>query len=137
MLLAVLLIVAVGLLIVSALAELVWQEQYNQLQLANEWRAFYLAEAGIEKTKTLLAFFPLAYSDSTAPTNLPEGIVKQCNGYCENFSDGGYKAVRFQGKDEIYAYGWVGRSYDHPVARAFIMIRFSLSPFKTIHWERL
>lgn len=100
--------------------------------LAQREQAFWLAEAGLEAGKVMLAGNPGWYTDlSHYPEDDLNWLKLGAVGFSAGFGEGQYKIVREQGKGFFYSLGIKGRSV------VVLKIEFSCPPFKKLKWVGL
>jgi Tfp pilus assembly protein PilX len=69
-------------------------------------RSFYLAEAGIEEAKSILASNPYWFTDAPhTPANDANWLMNSAAGSTKQMNGGTYKIVKESGKNTIYSVG--------------------------------
>ncbi len=95
-------------------------------------KSFYLAEAGIEDGKAILAADPNWFTDN--PHVKPDDsswLIDYAKGSVRQFGGGSYKIVKESGKNVIYSVGHSG------VGRSVVRCRYNISPFNTFEFTIL
>ena len=101
---------------------------------AFEIKAFYLAEAGIEHGKSLVANDSSWFTELTPVTDDKNRLLTSSSGDIYLFGNGGYKIIRENGKNRLYSIGFIGTDILRSHAFSFQRIEFEM-PFKTTKWE--
>lgn len=88
-------------------------------------KAFYIAEAGLEDGKSIIAANPNWFTDNPhSPNDDASWLIDTANGSIKQFGGGSYKIVRESGKNIIYSVGQFKGGI------SIVRIKFNLSPFK-------
>jgi hypothetical protein len=112
---------------------------YNNLSY---FRAFYLAEGGLEFAKTKLADEPNWYTDLPhSPAQDIEWCKNQAFGYFNpqvlGISKGSFKIVKEKDKNRIYALGFSGTTPEKSSACVVLYMEYTPPTLKIIYWEEL
>jgi len=95
-------------------------------------RAFYIAEAGLEEGKLLLASNTNWFTDNPkSQDDDPEWVIHFAEGLSKKYGGGNYKIVRESGKNMLYSAGIYKR------ARSVVRIRFDIDPLRTSDYKLL
>jgi len=90
-------------------------------------KAFYLAEAGLEEGKSIIASNPNWFTDNPhSPNDDASWLMDVSKGSIKQFGGGSYKMVRESGKNIIYSVG------QFKGARSVVRTKFNTNPF-TVH----
>jgi hypothetical protein len=93
-------------------------------------KAFYLAEAGLEDGKSIIASNPGWFTDNPhAPADDPGWLIDGAKGAVKQFGGGSYKIVRESGKNIIYSVGCSSSG------RSVVRARYNVSPFKAFEFK--
>ncbi len=116
------------LLLAVILAKIVYNSYAIEIGFIRREKAFWAAEAGLEKGKAEVSRCPGWYTDLPhVPADdkdwLRDGAVGQDEGW--------FKLVREQGKNVLYSVGGSGE------ARVFLKISYSFPPLRQASWEEL
>lgn len=95
-------------------------------------RAFYLAEAGLEKGKVSLAHNPNWFTDLPCyPDATTTWLISQAVGEKTLLGEGSFKVIREKGKNILYSIGQKGKGV------AVLALKFSNPPFKSLEWKEI
>lgn len=131
--------IVIALVIISAL--LIAAEIFTKIALSEEKitglyvqkeKAFYLAEAGLEDGKSVLAANPNWFTDSPhVPPDDVSWIIEGAKGSVKHFGGGSYKIVRESGKNVIYSAGYTGSG------RSIVRVKYHIDPFRAYEFKIL
>jgi hypothetical protein len=94
--------------------------------------AFYLAEAGLEDGKAVIAANPNWFTDNLhSPDDDASWLIDDARGSVRQFGGGSYKIVRESGKNVIYSVGYSGGG------RVVARCKYDIIPFKTFEFSIL
>jgi hypothetical protein len=115
-------LLAAGIIFVRiVLSERSMEELYVQKE-----KAFYLAEAGLEDGKSIIAVNPNWFTDNPhSPADDPDWLIDAAKGSVKQFGGGSYKIVRESGKNIIYSVGYFKGG------RAVVRVKYNIGPFTT------
>jgi hypothetical protein len=115
-------LLAAGIIFVRVvLSERGMEELYIQKE-----KAFYLAEAGLEDGKSIIAANPNWFTDIPhSPSDDMSWLIDTAKGSIKQFSGGSYKIIRESGKNIIYSVGYFKGG------RAAVRIKYLTIPFKS------
>ena len=116
------------MLLTVILAKIVYNSLAVEHSFAGRERAFWAAEAGLEKGKSALNLNPGWYTDLP---HLPEDDKEWLSGGAVGQDEGWFKLVREQGKNTLYSVSCDGK------AKVFLKMKYAFPPFKQISWEEL
>jgi len=116
------------LLLAVILAKIVYNGLEIEHAFARREKAFWAAEAGLEKGKAEFNRNPGWYTDLP---HLPADDKGWLSGGAVGQDEGWFKLVREQGKSMLYSIGTDGK------VRVFLKINYSFPPFQQISWEEL
>jgi len=126
-------LLAAGIIFVRiVLSERGMEELYIQKE-----KAFYLAEAGLEDGKSIIAANPNWFTDNPhSPADdadwlidVAKGSIKQFGGAVPDGRQGSYKTVRESGKNTIYSVGYFKGG------RAVVRVKYNIDPFKAFEFK--
>ncbi len=93
-------------------------------------KAFYLAEAGLEDGKSMIASNPNWFTDNPhTPADDPGWLIDGAKGAINRFGTGSYKIVRESGKNIIYSVGYSGSG------RSVLRVKYNVGPFKAFEFK--
>ena len=88
-------------------------------------KAFYVAEAGLEDGRSIIAANPNWFTDNPhSPNDDASWLIDAANGSIKQFGGGSYKIVRESGKNIIYSVG------QFKAGKSVVRIKFNINPFK-------
>jgi hypothetical protein len=127
------------LLVISALLasgalflKLVFSERSMVNLYIEKEKAFYLAEAGIEEGKTIIAANPNWFTDSPhSPDDDVNWLMERAIGSIKQFGGGRYKIIRESGKNMLCSVGY------YRGGRSVLRIKFNVSPFRPSEFKIL
>lgn len=127
----------ITLLIISALLaggaifiKIIFSERSMANLYVQKEKAFYLAEAGLEDGKSIIASNPSWFTDNPHTTSDDPGwLIDGAKGAVKQFGTGSYKIVRESGKNIIYSVGYSG------VGRSVLRVRYNVDPFKAFEFK--
>lgn len=107
---------------------------FSDVSMANLYiqkeKAFYLAEAGLEDGKSMVASNPNWFTDSPhTPADDTGWLIDVAKGAVEQFGGGSYKIIRESGKNVIYSVGYYGSG------RSVLRIKYNVNPFKAFEFK--
>jgi len=118
---------AASLFIRNIAAEKWSSELYSQKE-----KAFYLAEAGIEEAKALIAANNEWYTDAPhSPDDDANWLISGSIGSEKQLGGGRYRMVRESGENIMYSVG------TYKQGKAVIRIKFITAPFRTYEFKIL
>lgn len=92
-------------------------------------KAFYIAEAGLEDGKSIIATNPNWFTDNPhSPNDDTAWLINDANGSKKQFGGGSYKIVRESGENMIYSIGQFKNGM------SVVRIKFNISPFKSYEY---
>jgi Tfp pilus assembly protein PilX len=127
----------ITLLIISALlagGAIFMKIVFSDVSMANLYiqkeKAFYLAEAGLEDGKSMIASNPNWFTDSPhTPADDPGWLINGAKGAVRQFGTGSYKMVRESGKNIIYSVGHSGGG------TSVLRVKYNAIPFKAFEFK--
>jgi len=119
-------LLAAGIIFVRiVLSERGMEELYIQKE-----KAFYLAEAGLEEGKSIIAANPNWFTDNPhSPADDADWLIDGAKGSIKQFGEGSYKIVRGSGKNTIYSVGYFKGG------RAVVRVKYNIDPFKAFEFK--
>ena len=119
-------LLAAGIIFVRVvLSERSMEELYSQKE-----KAFYLAEAGLEEGKSIIAVNPNWFTDAPhSPIDDAPWLIDAAKGSIKQFGGGSYKIIRGSGKNIIYSVGYFKGG------RAVVRTKYNVSPFTTYEFK--
>jgi len=101
------------------------EELYSQKE-----KAFYLAEAGLEDGKSIIAANPNWFTDTPhSPSDDTSWLIDVAKGSIKQFGGGQYKIIRESGKNIVYSVGYFKSG------RAVVRLKYNVSPFTTYEFK--
>ena len=101
------------------------EELYSQKE-----KAFYLAEAGLEDGKSIIAANPNWFTDTPhSPADDSDWLIDVAKGSIKQFGGGSYKIVRESGKNIIYSIGYFRGG------KSVLRVKYKVSPFTTYEFK--
>jgi hypothetical protein len=101
------------------------ERNMEELYIQKE-KAFYLAEAGLEDGRSIIAANPNWFTDNPhSPADDTDWLIEKSKGSIKQFGGGSYKIVRESGKNTIYSVGYLKGG------RAVVRVKYNVSPFTT------
>lgn len=92
-------------------------------------KAFYIAEAGLENGKSIIAGNSNWFTDNPHSPNDDAGwLIGVANGSIKQFGGGSYKIVRESGKNIIYSVGYFQSG------KSILRIKYNINPFKAYEY---
>lgn len=104
--------------------------------LLNGYKAFYLAEAGIEAAKSQIVSNEAWVTDEPHAENDKKWLLCSAKGETSLFGEGGFKIVKERMKNLVYSVGYIGPDILKSRYYSFQKMEFEL-PFKQKKWEEL
>jgi len=100
-------------------------------------KAFYLAEAGLEDGKSIIATNPNWFTDNPhSPADDSDWLIDEAKGSIKQFGgavpdgrQGSYKIVRESGKNIIYSIGYFRGG------KSVLRVKYKVSPFTTYEFK--
>jgi Tfp pilus assembly protein PilX len=93
-------------------------------------KAFYLAEAGLENGRSIIAANPNWFTENPhLPADDPDWLMNKAAGSVKQFGGGSYKIVRESGDNVIYSVGYFRGG------RSAVRIKFNQYPFKAFEFK--
>ena len=119
-------LLAAGIIFVKiVLSERSMEELYIQKE-----KAFYLAEAGLEDGKSIIAVNQNWFTDAPhSPTDDASWLIDVAKGSIKQFGGGQYKIIRESGKNIVYSVGYFKSG------RSVLRIKYSVNPFKIFEFK--
>lgn len=110
----------------------IFTERISEVLFVQKEKAFYIAEAGIEEAKSVIAANPAWFTDNPHhPDDDASWLINSAKGTIKQFGGGSYKIVRESGNDSIYSVSSYGQG------RAVIRVKFIQAPFSTFQFKIL
>ena len=129
-LLVTLLLMAAVALILTPLVSSMFSERKNLDLFIRKEKAFYIAEAGLENAKSILANSPYWFTDSPhSPADDANWVMAIAKGSVADFGGGSFKMVKSSGSNIIYS---VGRFKD-----AASVVRIQYDPVRSKEFKIL
>ena len=101
-----LILMTVLCLAIAAVTSMVFSGSKSAELFVDKEKAFYIAEAGIEKAKSILANNEYWFTDSPhSPDDDANWVISGANGSVADLGGGSYKMVRSSGSDIVYSVG--------------------------------
>ena len=95
-------------------------------------KAFYLAEAGLEDGRSIIAANPNWFTDNPhTPADDANWLIDSAKGSVKQFGGGNYKIVRESGKNIIYSVGYFKSG------KSVVRAKYNISPFKIYEFKIL
>ncbi len=116
------------MLLAVILSKMVYNSLAIEHSLALRERAFWAAEAGLQKAAAEIIRNPGWYTDLP---HLPEDDKGWLSSGAAGQDEGWFKLVREEGKNRLYSIGSSGK------ARVFLRMDFASPPFRRSGWEEL
>ncbi len=131
--LIIVLLVIVALLASGAIfLKIVFSERSTVSLYIEKEKAFYLAEAGIEDGRSVIAANPNWFTDNLHhPADDADWLMNSAVGSIRQFGGGSYKIVRESGDNIIYSVGY------YKGGRSVVRIKFDINPFKVFEFKIL
>ena len=105
------------------------ERSMEELYIQRE-KAFYLAEAGLEDGKSMIAANPNWFTDAPhSPADDSSWLIDAAKGSIKQFGGRSYKIVRESGKNTIYSVGYFKS------ARAVVRVKYNVGPFTTYEFK--
>jgi hypothetical protein len=119
-------LLAAGIIFVRiVLSERGIEELYIQKE-----KAFYLAEAGLEEGKAIIAVNPNWFTDNPhSPVDDADWLIDIAKGSIKQFGGGSYKIIRESGKNTVYSVGYFKGG------RSVIRVKYNANPFITYEFK--
>lgn len=125
-------IMSLCLILSLILSKMVYNCIAGANSLLSREKAFWLAEAGLERGKAEIANNLSWFTDLPHyPPDDTSWIESFAAGQSESLGDGSFKLVREQGKNALYSVGLSRKS------AVILKLRFIPSPYQTLSWEEL
>jgi len=130
-------VLIIVLLIISALlaagaifAKIVFSERSMINLYIQKEKVFYLAEAGLEDGKSIIAVNPNWFTDNPhSPADDAGWLIDSAKGSVKQFGGGNYKIVRESGKNIIYSVGYFKSG------KSVVRVKYNINPFKAFEFK--
>jgi hypothetical protein len=111
-------------------ARIVLSERSMEELYVQKEKAFYLAEAGLEEGKSMIAVNPNWFTDNPhSPADDSDWLIDAAKGSIRQFGGGNYKIVRESGKYNIYSVGYFKGG------RAVVRAKCNVNPFTAYEFK--
>jgi Tfp pilus assembly protein PilX len=129
-LISIMIIAAIFLMIGAAFSGYVLNERHMvELFIQNE-NSFYMAEAGIEEAKSIIAENPYWFTDAAhTPNDDAKWLLGGAKGVVHQLDSGSYKIVRESGKKTIYSVGYIKEG------RTILRVKYYTNPFRVYEFK--
>jgi hypothetical protein len=129
-LIIVLLVIAALLASGAIFLKIVFSERSMVNLYIEKEKAFYLAEAGLEEGRSIVALSPNWFTDNPhLPADDADWLMNKAAGSIRQFGGGSYKIVKESGDNVVYSIGFFRGG------RSVVRIKFNVSPFKAFEFK--